>query len=171
MKKVSFLVIFIAILFSSCKSKTIPDIFGNWNSELTLKSELAAPDATESVVAYLYTKQNINITFSDDKTFTKTVKQIVEKVDFVNPKDNSPDAKDFYSKYFNKNLVFEGDYIQTGNNIVFTVLFVRNEGEEPLPYSTFFSKDPSIGEEEFASYYEVLDGKLVIDGVSYKKSE
>ena len=174
MKKSIILIIpvLISLFFSSCKSKEIPVLLGNWKADVTLKSELAGNEsASDSPVAYLYTKQKIDLAFSEGGCYTKKVAQNVEKIEFVKDGGNETEAMEYFSQFFNKNLVFDGEYQQLNGNLCFTVDRVQQNDGASLPYSEAFEKDPSIGDDQIDEPYEVKDGELFIGGVKYKKAD
>jgi hypothetical protein len=171
MKKVSvfFLVSFLSVLILSCNSKSLPSLIGKWESTVTLKSDLAGGNSDAPVLAYLYTKQKTTLAFSEGGVFTKSVEQVVDHVDLTDSKENADEAKQYFSQYFNKNLVFDGEYFQKNQFINFLTLYVGENRGEQLPYIDFFAKDPSIGSDEYSLSYKVKNEELVIDGVTYKR--
>ena len=173
MKKsvVFFLAVFLSVFFISCDSKPLPSLLGTWEANLTLKSELKGADSS-APVAFLYTKQHVLLSFAEGGVYTKKVEQLVDRVELSQPTDDVAAAKEYFSQFFNKNLVFDGEFSQMKGELSFKVVTVQSGTENPLPYLEFFVKDPSIGDEETLSSYELKeDGTLVIDGASFKKAE
>lgn len=176
MKKSSvfFISLFLSVFFLSCNSKPIPSLLGAWEANLTLKSELSGGDSSDSAssAGFLYTKQRVQIAFGEGGVYTKKVEQHVERVEFPQPTGEEDAAKAYFSQFFDKNLVFDGEFSQSKNEITFKIVTVQGDGENPLSYAEFFTKDPSIGDGELTSSYKFTEeGTLVIDGVSFKKAE
>lgn len=173
MKKfLSFIIsILFVFLFISCESKSMPSLLGKWEATITLKSEMASSGEDSSTKAYLYTKQNIVFSFSEGGIFTKKILQNVDHVEFVDHAQDTQAAKEYFSKYCDKNLTFDGEFTQKKNAILFMSETVQDGDGEPVPFYEYFAKDPSIGDAEYSLFYEMKDGFLFIDGVKYKKSD
>ena len=170
-KSLSFItVLFISFFFLSCESKSIPALLGTWETEITLKSELGDKNSPEGLEAFLFTKQKITLSFAEGGVYTKHVVQKVDRFESNQKVYDADEEKAYFSQFFDKDLTFDGEYTQRKDFIVFTVESVRSGDEEPLPYMDYFVKDPSIGDDEIVSTYEVKDGLLVIDGVEFKES-
>lgn len=167
---IAFFSVVLSIFFLSCESKSVPNLLGKWETEVTLKSELAGNEDSDSPQAFLFTKQKISLSFAEGGVYSKKVVQRVDRVEFARDGENAGDAKEYFAQYFDKDLTFDGEYDQMKAFIVFKVQTVQNGDAAPEPYIDYFVKDPSIGDDEVSSAYEVKDGELLIDGVSYKKS-
>lgn len=164
--------VILSVLFLSCESKSKPGILGKWEAKLTLRSELASKaDGSQAPQAYLYTKQTINLIFAEGGTYTRKILQTVDKVELLNSSEDPEAAKEYFSQYYNKDLTFDGDYIQEASAITFNVDTVQGGNDEPLSYEDFFVKDPSIGDDSYSSEYELKDGFLFVDGIKFKKVE
>ena len=136
-----------------------------------LRSELAeAGGGGDSVKAFLYTKQHILLSFLADGSYTKKILQEVDRVEFVNPSEDAEAAKDYYSLYCNKNLLFAGGFYQEDKSIFFEVESVQSGNDEPVTYDEFFARDPSIGDDDYSEGYEVKDGFLFLNGVKFKNT-
>lgn len=171
-----FFVLFASLLLMisllSCKSGKKPDISGTWEADIMLKSDLAEPSTTGDIVkAFLYTKQNIVLTFSERGRFSKKVLQEVDRVEFISSSEDVEAAKEYFSRYCNKDLVFSGEYEQKSSIIVFEVSKVQSTGEEAVSYDEYFAKDPSIGADNYCENYEMKDDDLILNGVKFKKAE
>lgn len=164
-----FLSFLTSLLFLSCDSKSIPSLLGTWEAEITLKSELGGKDAPEGLEAFLFTKQKITLSFAEGGVYTKHVVQQVDRFESNQKIESTEEEKAYFSQFFDKDLTFDGEYSQKKSFIVFTVERVQSAGEESLSYMDYFVKDPSIGEDEITSNYEMKDGFLVLDEVKFKK--
>ena len=157
------------VFFISCSSKKLKVITGKWAGDVTLQSELASKNENTPPVAFLITKQHVDYLFSEDGHYTKQVQQVVENVEFIDKSAEQEGAKEYFSKYLNKTLVFKGEYEIKRKGITFTVETVQQNDGEVLSYDEFFAKDPAIGESEIYSPYEIEEGSLIIDGVKYSQ--
>ncbi|WP_294430332.1 hypothetical protein [uncultured Treponema sp.] len=166
---IAFFSVLLSFVFISCESKSLPSLLGSWEAEITLKSELGSKDTGENVDAFLFTKQKITLSFSEGGVFTKHIVQKVDRLESNVEFDDVENPEAYFAQFFNKDLTFDGEYSQKKSYLFFTIETVREGEDEALSYMDYFVKDPSIGDDESSSSYEVKDGVLVIDGVNFKK--
>lgn len=172
----NFFVVFssfvLAVSLISCCPKSKQTVLGTWEANIVLKSDLAEPSPTgDSIKAFLYTKQDIVLSFAEGGVYTKKVLQEVDRVEFINSSEDVQAVKEYFSKFCNKNLVFNGEYDQKKSIIVFEVRNVQSGDDEPLDYNEFFEKDPSIGDDYYCENYDLKDDALYLNGVKFKKLE
>ena len=169
MRKFTVFLGLLSVLLFSCDSKPLPSLWGTWEAQLTLKTELSDGNP-DSLPIFLYTKQHITLAFAEDGVYTRKIVQTVDRVESMGTVDEAQDAKEYFSQFFNKNLAFDGEYQQEKNTVYFMVNTVQENDGEILPYEQFFMNDPSIGDGELSVMYELKDdGILLLDGVTYKK--
>ena len=158
----------IFLSFLSCSNTTVP-VYGAWETDCTLQSELGSESVQSEPVAYLFSKQHIRYTFNEDGTYTQQVVQTVDRVEFVDStqQEHIAAAKDYFAQYFNKTLIFTGSYRQQRARIFFTVDTVQSGDAMPVSYDEFYAQDSSIGAEMFSVPYELVQDELILNGLAY----
>lgn len=153
----------------SCSREPLPPLAGIWECDLTLKSELGGEEGDSGqTLGYLYTRQRSEYTFNEDGTYTRKVVQAVDRVEFSDAESQDAAAKDYFSQYFDKTLVFAGEYRQQRTALFLTVDTVQSGAGEPLPYDEFHALDESVGADRLYVPYERAGDGLVLGGVAYR---
>lgn len=169
MKNLLYIPLLTLFFFLSCSQNTLGMLTGDWEGDVTLKTELARESNPDQSAAYLYLQQHITLSFSPDGTYTKSLTQSVTRVEAVDAGISSEEAKDYYSQHLTKTLVFTGTYELARNEMHFTLEEVQEGGKEKMSYYQYFQDNPEIGDEDSYVLFTLKDDALYIDGIGYHK--
>jgi len=167
--KIKFVLIAFFVIFAfSCKEKINIDIIGNWQSSITMKSELANPDNPEKTFANIYLKQSISFSFFEDGKFTRNILQAPQKAESFSEAYTSEDIL----KYFSEKPVevtLYGNY-KIENDILTMDTYEIEKNGEKIPYDEYYEIDQSQGPVEVSIKISRENDVLSIAGVNFKKN-
>jgi lipoprotein len=163
-------------IFFSCKAEDPSFLIGEWTSNRTVKTELFYDkEDPSSVFAYFYMKQKIKYLFNDDGSFSKTISQSFDKIEYLEEYENLfPDEqkKEILDslKSADSEYVINGNFSLSSKKIIF----------EPASYTKngiFHDFSSADGDDSFLKLhvkpakYSQKDGKLIVEDEVGNKAE
>ena len=161
-----FLNIFI---FYSCKAEDPSFLMGEWNLNRTVKTELFydKEDPT-SVFAHLFMKQKIKYLFNEDGSFSKTISQAFNKIEYIEEYENlfSDEQKQEILnslKSSDSEYVINGNFSLSSKKIIFEPVNYLKNGTLHDFSSADDDGDSFLKLHVKPAKYSQKDGKLIVE--------
>ena len=163
-------------IFFSCKAEDPSFLMGEWNLNRTVKTELFydKEDPT-SVFAHFFMKQKIKYLFNEDGSFSKTISQAFNKIEYIEEYENlfSDEQKQEILnslKSADSEYVINGKFSLSSRKIFFEPAGYLKNGI-PHEFSTADDSDSFLKLHVKPAKYSQKDEKLIIGDEIGNKAE
>lgn len=144
--------ILLPILFLSCTK--IPTVEGKWETNFTSISDMKKDKDSDQVDFQLHVSHKIVYNFYPNKSFQKTVSQNIQSIENLSG-TNLEYTKDDFAKLMDNVLTITGTYDCVKRKIFFYSDKVKTKDGEEINFETYALKNPLIGEQDSAEYFNM----------------